>query len=178
MTERPSKEKIEQVALLFAAQMVDFSNNGKDSVVDDDISNAAMQLAIDWGKREEARLRIFQQQWPNWIDLSELDVSNLDLDPEKYYWFEARPMSSPHFTVVQAKFIRSVKTKVPSGPKRLIGEMRQLAIVEGIDGNQYISQYVIIEDGRSIYTEDYKPELPEAVKAQVASDEQASSSIF
>lgn len=178
MTERPSKEKIEQVALLFAAQMVDFSNNGKDSVVDDDISNAAMQLAIDWGKREEARLRIFQQQWPNWIDLSEVDVSTLDLDAEKYYWFEARPIGSHHFTVVQAKFIRSVRTKVPSGPKRLIGEMGQLANVEDRDGNMYVSQYVILEVGKSIYTEDYKPELPETVKAQLASDQQASSSMF
>lgn len=164
------QEEVEKAALVFATQMINFDTSGSDVVVDDKISEAAMRLAIDWAKHKEVRTKMFNQAFPDWIDLAERDVDSLNLEPEKYYWFEGRQTGSVDFTVVRAKFERSMIARIPSGPKRLKGESGRLVLVRDEYDNEYLAQHVILEEGESIYTKDYKPELPEVVKAQIKSN--------
>lgn len=163
MTKRPSKQEFEKLSLEFAKEMIDFSNYGENAIIEDELVERAAKMAIDWLEGVGLRSKIFEQQCANWVDLAEIDLSTLNLEPYKNYWFIGREYGSTNpLELFNGGFIKSVKGKCIDAGKHN-KEYGLLADVRDNNGNDYIAQYVILEADGKVFNESFEPLPPKGV---------------
>ena len=158
MTAQVNKEKIEEVALVFAAQLIDNSNGWESARIDDELMKRATSMAIDWVQGEDLRSDIVYKTLANWVDLSEVDdIESYHLEEDKEYWFVALPFLdngtfSEYPKVVKAK----VKTKMNANPGFNI-------LAEDSNLTEYRVQYFLTEEDGENFDNEFRPELPYGV---------------
>ena len=146
MTKRPNKKDVEKVALAFATQLIDFSDDGKRAFIyEDTVNQKSVELAVDWLRREELRSIFFEHQYPNWIELNESNVSE-DLVSGDEYWF-----------VVQAheedKLAEVVKAKVMSISPFALENMQNYKVLRFIP-----------KENSDMFEDGFQPEKPRELK--------------
>lgn len=146
MTKRPNKKDVEKVALAFATQLIDFSDDGKRAFIyEDTVNQKSVELAVEWLQREELRSIFFEHQYPNWIELNESNISE-DLVSGDEYWF-----------IVQAhekdKIAEVVKAKVVSTSPLALDNMQNYKVL-----------CFIPKESSDMFEDGFKPEKPHELK--------------
>ena len=163
MTNRPNKQDFEKVALEFAKEMIDFSD---DAVISEDIIERATNMAIDWLEGVSLRSKIFEQQYAKWVDLAETDISNLILEENKKYWFMALEYGankSPK--LIHGIFKKSVMSNLGIDGEYLPRHI-SFAEIQDDEGVKYFAQYVILEGDSLMFTRDFEPLAPKALRVE------------
>lgn len=166
MIKKPDVADVEKLSLEFAKEMIDFSDNGDNAVISEDLIKRATTMAIDWLKGKEQRSKIFEQQCVNWNNLAEKDLARLDLQPYKKYWFIGRPYASTEpLELLNGVFIKSVEGEFINAGKS-VENRGLLADIRDDNDNEYIAQYVILEEDGKVFNENFEPLPPKGVNVK------------
>lgn len=174
MTKRLNKADVEKLSLEFAKEMIDFSDGGNHAMIEDHLIKRATNMAIAWLEGADLRSRMLEQQCANWIDLAGIEISSLNLEPHKKYWFIAREHNSTNpLKLIHGKFIKPVKSELVDAGK-YNKYYASFADIQDDRGNKYIAQYVIPAEDGAIFNQDFAPLAPKGV---LVSDKSSSSTI-
>ncbi|WP_352308983.1 hypothetical protein [Psychrobacter sp. W2-37-MNA-CIBAN-0211] len=163
MIKRFDRADVEKLSLEFAKEMIDFSDDGSNAMIEDHLIKRATNMAIAWLEGEDLRSKMFEQQCANWIDLAEVDISSLNLESYKKYWFIAREHGSTNpLELIHGKFIKPVESKLVDAGK-YNKYYASFADIQDDRGNNYIAQYIIPAEDGAIFNQDFEPLAPKGV---------------
>lgn len=158
--DRPNQADVEKLSLEFAKEMIDFSDNGGNAIIDEDLIERSTNMAIDWLEGKEQRSKILEQKCAKWFKLSEINIAFLNLEENKKYWVIGRQYNSP--ATEPFKLFKGVLTKVIHSS----GDQAPYADVQDENGEDYMAHYMIPESAAGMFNDNFKPFPPNNVNVK------------